>query len=247
MLARLSKEEGRAAWEINPSLKTITGRDFGIDSKRWNSWWKAEGAGFVPRERKIEGDAVWLEGETSKGRYSFYGLPFDSHNISFVIDLSSSMGVESHSGLLKDAPITKLRRELTASIEMLTKEHFMNVICFNTLVTQWKEGLVSLDDKKGGYKAEALILARYLRTRGGTNLHGGLMKAMDDEEVDAILLLSDGDPTEGAVIDKDAIVEAVALRNRVMQAVVHVVGIGRADRAFLKELATSTGGTFRSL
>lgn len=247
MVARLPKEKGRAAWEINRSLKRLTGRDFGIDSKKWTGWWEAEGDSFVPGEKRARGDEVWFEGKPTDARYSFYGLPFDSHNISFVIDLSSSMGAEFHSGPLGESPIAKLRKELAASIKMLSGQHSMNMIFFNSLVSRWQERLVSLEENDGGYKAEALLYARYLRTRGGTNLYGGLNAAMNDEEVDAILLLSDGDPTEGAIIDKDAIVEAVAHRNRVLQAVIHVVAIGRADRAFLRQLALSSGGTFRSL
>ena len=95
-------------------------------------------------------------------------------------------------------------------------------------------------------KAEAMVIARYLRAEGGTNLYGALMAAMSDDEVDALVLLSDGDPTVGDIVDKDRIVEEVLKRNRLLQAKIHVIALGRADRSFLKRLALGTNGTFKS-
>ena len=120
------------------------------------------------------------------------------------------------------------------------------MVFFESRVRKWRPGLVTMTDGAGGYKQEALVFVRYLRAEGGTNLYGGLMAAMDDEEVDAIVLLSDGDPTEGKYIVPDVILDRVLARNRTLQVSIHTIALGEeADRVFLKRLAVATGGTYK--
>jgi hypothetical protein len=87
---------------------------------------------------------------------------------------------------------------------------------------------------------------RYLSAEGSTNLYGALKAAFEDEEMDSLVLLSDGDPTMGDLTHKPTILEAVEKWNRTMQATIHVVALGDADRFFLRALAVNTGGTFVS-
>jgi hypothetical protein len=247
LIERLPKEKGRASWEIARALKALTSRYFGIESAKWNAWWKQQGGAFAFPDARVEGRAAWVPPDADEGRYSFYGMAIDSHNIVFAIDVSGSMAGPYAGGGQKEAPIARLRRELTRTIKSLTPEHFINMVFFETTVRRWRAAMAPMKSDKGSYKAEALTYARYLRAEGGTNLYGALMTAMADPEVDAIVLLSDGDPTEGRIVEKGAILGAVLRRNRVLQASIHVIGLGKADAAFLKRIALGTGGTFKML
>lgn len=245
LVARLGKEAGRTAWEIQRSLRALTGRDFGIDDAQWAVWWDKAADGFEPLPDPEGSDAPWNVESEPDSHYSFYGVTIDSHNIVFVIDVSGSMAGRR---FLRDEerPIKILISELSRTISSLTPQHFVNLVFFETTVRRWRKTLKPMDEGGGSYKSEALIYVRYLNPSGDTNLHGALMTAMSDEEADAIVLLSDGEPTVGRMTDTDEILEAVLKRNRVLQATIHTIAIGEADRTFLKRLALATGGTFKT-
>ncbi len=245
LVARLGKESGRAAWEIQRSLRALTGRDFGIDKAQWADWWHKAADGFEPFPDPEGPDAPWKIESEPDSRYSFYGVTIDSHNIVFAIDVSGSMAGPR---FLRDEerPITLLIAELSRTISSLSPQHFVNLVFFETTVRRWRKTLMPMEKGGGSYKAEALTYVRYLSASGDTNLYGALMTAMSDEEADAIVLLSDGEPTVGRITDTDAILEAVLKRNRVLQATIHTIAIGKADRTFLKRLALATGGTFKT-
>jgi len=237
LVARLPQEKGRAAWEIARSLKKITARSFGIDSNGWQRWWRANEATPLPPQFRDEG--AWSTSGEKDGRYAFYGLDVDSHNVVFVLDTSGSMVGKR---------ISKLKVELTKTLKSLSNNYFINLVFFNTSVNRWRQVLTPL--KTGGKfdtKASALAAVRYLDAQGLTNLYGALRVVFRDEEVDSIILLSDGNPTAGAIIDPDSILDAVKRWNRTMQITIHVVAIGSVDRYFMRQLALITNGTFISL
>jgi HEAT repeat protein len=245
LVERLPREEGRVAWEIARSLESLTQRSHGADAARWAQWWEANAESFAVLPIQAELKRPLLPEGASKGRYSFYGLPIDSHNIVFVLDVSGSMA-GFMGGNAGEAPITRLIRELSRTIQSLTPAHRINMVFFDSRVRKWRSGLVPMKDEAGGYKQEALVFVRYLRAEGGTNLYGGMMAAMDDEEVDAIVLLSDGEPTEGKYIVPDVILDRVLARNRALQVSIHTIALGEeADRVFLRRLALATGGTYK--
>lgn len=235
LIERLRREKGRAAWEIARSLRKATGRDFAVNQKQWEEWWEKNAEVFTPPS---VWEGLWLSEGEGESRYGFYGLSIDSHNIMYVLDVSGSMN--------DGFRIKALREELTRALKGLTGTHFINMIFFSSTVTKWKDELVPLEGGRQDNKTSALLRARYLYAEGGTNLYGALDAALDDPEVDSVVLLSDGDPTVGKIIDKRAILAAVLKKNRITQATIHVVAIGSADRTFLRKLAESTGGTFVS-
>ena len=80
----------------------------------------------------------------------------------------------------------------------------------------------------------------------GTALYDGLLKAFDDEDVDTIVLLSDGEPTEGALIEAVDILEDITLRNELRRIVIHCVSVNHVSTV-LEGLAQASGGTFLRL
>jgi Mg-chelatase subunit ChlD len=232
LLARLPKETGRTAWEIARSLKAITGRDFGVGAAQWNKWWSS--VSDAPLE-PVPPNPAWPGTARKESRYGFYGLNYDSHNIVFVLDISRSMS---------GGRITKLRREMESTLKRLTAGYRINMIFFQTSVSQWKDGLVPMDDDKTDHRGEAIARVKYLKADGATNLYGALKAAYSDEEVDTIVLFTDGDPTAGKITDKNDLIVEVRKWNRTGQVTIQVVAVGSADRTFMQRLATVTGGAF---
>lgn len=245
LIERLPREEGRVAWEIVRSLVSLTQRRFGIQADQWKQWWEQYADAFETFPDPAAVKRPLLPEGASKQRYSFYGIPIESHNIVFVLDVSGSMAgfMGANAG---EAPITRLIRELSRTINSLTAEHKINMVFFDSQVRKWRPRLVPMKGGAGGFKQEALVYVRYLRAEGGTNLYGAMMAAMDDEEVDAIVLLSDGEPTVGKYVAPVVILDRVLARNRTLQASIHTIALGEeADRVFLKRLAVATGGTYK--
>jgi uncharacterized protein with von Willebrand factor type A (vWA) domain len=159
----------------------------------------------------------------------------DSHNLVYALDVSQSMQGEG---------IRRLQEELTRSLMGLTAAHRINLIFFNHRIRMWRKTLTPMEEGKVNHRESALLRARYLYAEGGTDLYGALKTAMRDEEVDSVILLSDGDPTVGEITSKRKILEQVGRMNRTLQITIHTVSVGEADPEFLRDLAVMTGGTF---
>jgi DNA-binding protein Fis len=80
-----------------------------------------------------------------------------------------------------------------------------------------------------------------LGANGGTNLYDAMSLAFEDPLVDTIIVLSDGNPSAGTVIDPVLIREDVKRWNTVRKIKIHTVSIG-TDFDLLKLLAQDSGG-----
>ena len=82
-----------------------------------------------------------------------------------------------------------------------------------------------------------------------TNCHDALMAGLgSDANLEAILFLSDGEPTIGPIIDPFAIVEVVTNRNAFQRTTINTIGIDArgVHEDFLKQLASRNFGTYKS-
>jgi Mg-chelatase subunit ChlD len=60
-----------------------------------------------------------------------------------------------------------------------------------------------------------------------------------------IILISDGKPTVGAVLDPERIREEVRALNRLRRIVIHTVGVGKDQNVdFMRRLAEDNNGTY---
>ena len=134
-------------------------------------------------------------------------------------------------------------RELTRTLEAFPQGGMFNLIFFSKRVRAWKPHLVERDDKS---LKQAKSFARKQRANGATALYDGLLKAFADEDVDTIVLLSDGEPTEGALIEAVDILEDITLRNELRRIVIHCISVNHVSTV-LEGLAQATGGTYREI
>jgi HEAT repeat protein len=248
LIDRLSKEHGRLTTDLAGALQRLTGRSFGAYADLWRNWWdkrpadwRLPGSGAAPSTslprteiREIGGTRV----------ANFFGARVTSERVVFVIDISGSMEESAADG---DTRLEHATKKLLAAIQNLSPETQYNVIVFSTSAQAWRRGV--LVTGKGAKEklptvAQAAEWLSKLRAGGGTNLFGALELAFADPEVDTIYLLSDGEPTQGAIVDPVAIRQRIALWNRHRGVVIHTIAFG-GSFPVLEWLAGDSGGTYR--
>lgn len=236
LIDRYGKEEGRLAHELDQALFAHTGTRCWT-KKDWQQWWKEHETGFVlPHPDSVKGGGAAGGGRT----IAYYDIPLVSARVAFLVDHSGSMKAP----VSTDDKMTRLdaaKEQLKAVVEALPATHMVNLIPFETnVVSLWKE-LQRLDNE---HRKEFVEKALLIPFGQGTNTFGALEKAFEDESVDTIYLLTDGQPTVGAVTDIDGILDAIQRVNRTRQVVIHCISIG-LDSDLLRELAAMTGGEYR--
>ncbi len=215
---------------IARSLEALTGESLGIRADLWRKWWERWGAAFAPSPSP-KAPKTRPPGET-KTVATFYGIPVLSDRVVFVIDESSSM---AHEGRY-DVAVS----ELLLAAGRLGADARLNVIAFQSHVWQWERRMQPMA------KAALARLGKELRARipaGETCLYDALERALDDEEVETIFLLSDGAPNAGRITAPTDIMAEVRRRNQLRRATIHCVSIGD-DSSLLRSIAAANGGDY---
>ena len=120
----------------------------------------------------------------------FYGEEIESENdtLIYVIDVSGSMS--------RNDKIGRAKLELTRSIGGLTPNIRFNVIAYSCSLASWKPAMVPADDRN---KASAIAWSQALNEQGGTGTGPAVALALSDKQCEAVVLLTDGAPSCGAV------------------------------------------------
>jgi hypothetical protein len=247
LVERIGKDPGRLAKRIGEVLWQLTAQPFDDDARRWQAWWQDAKVTFeVVGQKdleKAEGDRelARLKARTrSTGK--FFGIQVESQRVLFIVDVSGSM-LESvygrYVGKRGAARIDVARQELTAAIESLEPSALFNVIAFSTGVAKWRPDISGSNTP--ALRAQALQWVERLGANGATNLYDSLKQGFADKDVDMIYLMSDGEPTNGEVIDPARIRAEVAYWNRHRKVKIHTVAIG-ANLEILEWLAADSGG-----
>ncbi|MEZ5978330.1 MAG: HEAT repeat domain-containing protein [Planctomycetota bacterium] len=245
LIDRLAKEDGRMETAVAEALFSLTGQPFQKRAQAWEQWWKAEGAAFkciTPQElRTLEREAELQRLELRSAVKEFFGIQIDSHRVAFVIDVSGSME-EKAKGQYVDEDgemrIVIAKKELTNFLDGLEPGAYFNLIPFSDRARPWQEQMVK---NEGEVMVDAKEFVDDLVPSGATNLYDGLQTAFADPETDTIVVLSDGEPTDGEIIEITEIRRRVKEWNEHRGIVIHTVQIG-ATFEILKWLAEDSGG-----
>jgi len=238
LIDQLAREDGRPAQEFRDSLASLT-RLYFYDVSRWKAWWKKEGEGFVvppPPEKPKEPPDDRERGDT---KAVFYGIPVESKNVVFCLDVSGSMNQRpGGTGLSR---LQKARRALLKALADCPSQTLVNVVFFDTEVHPYSKRMIKVSNKRKYRK-----LVDFINTRtalGATNIHGALVRALADDRVDTVFVLSDGEPSAGEITDVDALARDILRRNRYRRVVFQCVSVGE-DSPLLQRLASATGGRY---
>lgn len=249
--------------EANDALVGLAGRDLGEDVGAWTRWWEANRGTFDPDAKGPKA------GRSPYGASSFYGIPVLPGRIAFAIDLSGSMkesltpGAKAYAAKaphLKEKRLeTRLdlaKEELQNTLAKLPPRTSIQLLFFGTQITAWKNGKIIDADEET--RADAQKRVRALAAEGSTNIHGALLRAFSPDPdwtfaenlasgVDTIFLLTDGEPSTGAIVNAGELLADIRDRNRVRRLRIHTIGVGLPNSNFLRTLARDSGGIYVDL
>jgi uncharacterized protein with von Willebrand factor type A (vWA) domain len=201
-----------------------------------------------------------------------YGIPVQRERVVFVLDISGSMENKTEdtamgrasqaitnaaeaqlnqyipgwlTGLARgevERQTTKLagaKRQLIPTIEKLPTTATFNVVVFGTSVGLWQRNLVGATQAQ---KESAVAFLRQLSSGGNTAGLSALEQTFALGEVDQVIFISDGNPTDA---QPDAILQKVQRLNRDRRVHIHTVGLGKDQNVdFLQRLASDNQGMY---
>lgn len=229
---RLQRQpEGLLSNEVNDTLWVLTGKSFETAAD-WRKFWD------TARDRPMTGGGGEGTGERpKKPRPTFFGSEIPSNRLVFVIDISGSMDGDR---------IAKCKEQLKQCIDALERGSAFTIVAYSSSVRVWKDRLQGVTP---AVKDEAKGFVDGLQVSGATHTLAGLKSGFEIEGADALILLSDGAPTDST---PEQILDEVRGINGFKRWRVDTFGFGTAGYGnqfaeFLKDLAEQHGGKFTPL
>lgn len=246
------------------ALVALTGIELPPEPRPWREFWEREKRGFRLAGRP--------ERSSHTQAVKFYGLEVTGRRIVFVLDVSGSMAFTdvARGTMAADADLPSrlevAKRELLAVVARLDDDVEVEVVTFCGSIKVWNGSLVPAN---AANRRRLRNFIQDLRADGGTDLWGGLSRALDMRSVargerytsgpDEIFVLSDGLPTVGEVTSARMLLQLATEANRFCRAKIHTVFIGArpTDRdavdaaaagmtgaELMQDLARQNGGKF---
>lgn len=239
-------------------LRGLTGAILPADQpEQWREFWEREGPSITVPEQLPHLRPVADTAST------FFGIPVTGREIAFVIDTSGSM--DEAFGTATAAPrgqrqrdpqlpsrLDAAKEQLLLCVQVMDPVSRYHLLTFADGVHTWSRKAVPPDER--ATRSLVDLLSR-LGAGGGTNLYEALVQALELDQlhfgqegksaIDELFLLSDGEPTEGAIKDPEEILQMVAFANRYLHVRINTVFTGTGRGAdFLRRLAEENNGVF---
>lgn len=244
LLIELTAEvDGELRHDIDQHLRRVTRHEPSAEPGVWQRWWQVNHRDFVyPSARPTANEpAAAAQGSP----LYYYHIPIHARRLVFVLDTSRSMGAGGGVSRLEAA-----KRELAATIEKLPEDALFTVIAFNSTVTSWQDRLRTAT---AGNKALAAAFVRSQKPNGKTATYDALHAALAvDPHLEVIFFLSDGAPSDGAIVNPQAVLSTIRDENRTRRLKIHTLGAFGGQQAagleeFMRHLAEQNYGQFRRL
>lgn len=171
----------------------------------------------------------------------YYGIDIHAKRLMFIIDNSGSMK-EYWGGMTR---LDRAKFELTRAITELPGEAEFAIAFYHNTVRYWRNELLPATEEN---KREAINFVRRLGHGDKTNTYGALRFSLEfNDQLESVFLLSDGHPTIGEFVKKEAIVTDILHRNRFRHLSFNTIGIAvdGSTKLFLEQLAKESNGEFR--
>ena len=228
-------ERTRLSLAINKVLFRMTGAELPDDPDQWRSWDAGHAGWQVPAEPPL------LVDDGGRKYATFFGIPLESKRLAFVLDHSGSMLIPDTSGEKIRTRWETLVDQLDHAITALpAKGVEFNLFFFSNSADSFKPKSVEATPAE---RDAAKKFIASIEPKGETNVWAGLVLALDEPDVDTIVLLTDGEPSTGEFTTAKDILREVSLRNRFRRIVISTVSIGQ-DSGFLRQLAAANHGAY---
>lgn len=255
----LRRSDGRFQLDFTKALRALTDQRFGIRAEQWQKWWKKHRESITVSRGKSDWRTVrWQNDIRDESTSSFFDLRLYSDRVVFVIDVSGGMGhpVEGDEGSGNRSKLEMAQDELVKTIENLDPSQKFNVLLYRYPSryppdprVQSAFGQGSLRRATTRSKRRAISWVRKLRAEGWGAFWEALEAAMEIEEADSIVFVSDGKPTRGrhAIITSPGrahFFDRLQDRLRYRPVLIHTVLTGQegTDLEFMQRLSGMTGG-----
>ncbi|MBL9085845.1 MAG: hypothetical protein JNM10_01770 [Planctomycetia bacterium] len=258
LVERLRREHGRMVGDVVRALETLTGEAVGRDPDLWASWWSTRGPGLslgarpapdrFGRFRRAARPPSAADAEDRRTA-AFYRLPVQSTQLAFLFDYSGSMRDAGRAGA-KGSKADAARAEFAQVAAALGKGTVYDLFVYRYLgeyppAPRLTRALGALTAANAAAARKASEWLGKEVPRGFGAFYDGLV-AVAAEEVDTIVLLSDGVPSMGTYDRGFRLIDEFVRANRFRRVAVDTVLVGTkgADREFMADLADATGGRF---
>jgi len=249
LLAAFGEEHGRVQESLRATLCSLTGCDFGNSPAAWASWWEEQSSEYRLPEQvaatptSTEAPSLVPAIPTAGAPHHtvslrrYHDLPLPAGGLVFLLDASGSMEEPFDS---EHTQFEVYAAELLDSIGSLGTHSPFDILLFSTEVRAWRP---HLEPRTATSLASAETFLAQAKLGGPTNLHEALLRALAVPEVETVFLLSDGDPTAGAIQDPETLLRMVARANRHLGVRIHTIAVGNPSGDFLQRLAAQNDGT----
>ena len=233
------EQDERLRFVLLQNLRRISGAKHRADVRPWRAWhaglagdWKAPDSmksGRGKRASRREADA---------SSSSFSGLQLRSKHLTFLIDLSGSMWTPGADG---STPKQLVHDKLARALEGMPGDVRFNLIPFTGRPHPWKDSLMPASKRN---KRRALDFFGACSQRGSGNFWAAAMLALEDPDVDTLVLLGDGAPSGGERHELELIVSHFVEQNLTRRVAMDsiLVDASRHLEGYWRRLATATGG-----
>ena len=219
-------------------LRALSGKRHGSNPAPWDAWLDGlpedwSGAPSERQRRESRRDAQDTDGRTT----TFAGHVVRSDRVAFLIDMSGSMWDEVD-GLTRKA---RVEIELARALESLLATAKFNVLPYAGEPKPWEKRLVAATQRN---VKKAIDRFERNKLRGQGNAWGAIELALEDPEVDTLVLLTDGSQTGGERWNVELLALLWAEKNRLHHVTLDVVLVG-AKKPLVKywrAVAASGGG-----
>ena len=258
LVERLRREQGRMVGDVVRALETLTGEAVGRDPDLWAAWWSTKGPdlalGARPapdrfgRFRRAARPPSAADADDRRTA-AFYRLPVQSTQLAFLFDYSGSMRDPARAGA-KGSKADAARAEFASVAAALGKGTVYDLFIHRypgeyPPAPKLTRALGALSPAGAASARKATEWLGKEVPRGFGAFYDGLV-AVAAEEVDTIVLLSDGVPSMGTYDRGFRLLDEFVRANRFRRVAVDTVLVGTkgADREFMSDLADATGGRF---
>lgn len=240
LIRRLGDEEAplrpAAAWGVVCSLRRMSGLSIGLSVDRWVKW-----SDDLPEGRitPVERRPVTDDGPMTT---SLYGLSIRGDRVAFLVDMSGSMWVD-HKGAPRKAAVDV---ELARTLRALPPSARFDVVPYSKAPAPWRGELVAATPKN---VEKAVKAFRGCGLKGVGDLWAALESVLVNEEIDTIVVLTDGAPSGGMRWNVELMGRLFADENRLRHVDLQMVlfGSSKGLKRRWTEVVDSLGGSVRSI
>jgi HEAT repeat protein len=229
-----AEKNTRLFWTIDGELERLSGLSGSGKPDFWQGWVARLG----PEWKPVTGTARRSESAGDTEAPKLAGMPILSGGIAILVDCSgSTWEVRADGSTVKQ----RLDKELEKALQALLPTARFNVVPYTDVPIPWEKRLAPATPANVA-KASKFFVG--CKASGKGNFWDAAMWALEDPDVDTILVLTDGAPTGGRRWNLDIMRARFLEKNRFRHVVLDAVLVhaGKSLIGKWKDWCTATGG-----